>query len=40
MAAIERHERDKRYGDAVTARMAQADGKAWRTYMARLKRGS
>lgn len=37
MAAIERRERDRRLGDAVAARMAQADGKAWKAYAKGLK---
>jgi hypothetical protein len=40
LAAIERHERQKRIGDALGARMAQADGKAWKSYIRGLKRGS
>jgi len=37
--AIERHERRRRVGDALVARMAQADGKAWRAYIKGLERG-
>jgi hypothetical protein len=39
LTAIERHERERRLGDAVTARMAQADGKAWKAYVKGLRRG-
>lgn len=39
MAAIERQERQKRIGDALAMRMAQADGKDWKVYMKGLKRG-
>lgn len=39
MAAIERQERDQRLGDAIAARMAQADGKAWKAYVKGLRRG-
>lgn len=39
LAAAERRERDRRIGDAIAARMAQADGKAWKGYIKGLKRG-
>lgn len=39
LGAIERRERQRRYGDAIAARMAQADGKAWKTYIKGLERG-
>lgn len=39
LAAIERQERDRRLADAIAARMAQADGKAWKGYIRGLKRG-
>jgi len=39
MAAIERQQREQRLGDAIAARMAQADGKAWKTYVRGLTRG-
>lgn len=37
MDAIERRERDRRLGDAVAMRMAQADGKAWKGYVRGLR---
>jgi hypothetical protein len=37
LAAIERHERQRRLGDAIAARMAQADGKDWARYIRGLK---
>lgn len=39
MAAIERQERQRRLSEAITARMAQADGKAWKAYTRGLTRG-
>ncbi len=39
MKAIERRERERRIGDSIALRMAQADGKAWKGYMKGLKRG-
>lgn len=39
MQAIERQQRDRRLGDAIAARMAQADGKAWKAYVKGLKGG-
>ena len=39
MAAIERRERDRRLGDAIALRMAQAEGKVWKQYVKGLKRG-
>lgn len=33
MGAIERRTREQRYGDAIAARMAQAEGKAWKKYV-------
>lgn len=33
LAAIERRERQVRVADAISARMAQADGKGWKAYM-------
>lgn len=33
MGAIERQEKERRYGDAIAARMAQADGKGWKKYV-------
>jgi len=39
MAAIERQQREQRLGDAIAARMAQADGKAWKGYVKGLRRG-
>lgn len=39
MQAIERQQRDRRLGDAIAARMAQADGKAWKGYVKGLRSG-
>lgn len=39
MAAAERREAERRLGDAIAARMAQADGKAWKAYVKGLRRG-
>jgi len=39
MAAIERQSREERLGDAIAARMAQADGKHWKSYVKGLRRG-
>ena len=39
VAAIERQERERRLGDAIAGRMAQADGKAWKAYVKGLRRG-
>lgn len=40
LAAIERRQREERLGDAYAARMAQADGKAWKSYVKTLERGN
>ena len=40
MAAIERRGRQQRLGDALAARMAQAEGKVWKNYVKGLRRGS
>lgn len=41
MDAAERAAKQRRAGDALSLRMAQADGKAWRKYMQELlKHGS
>jgi hypothetical protein len=40
MAAIERQEREARLGDALGARMAQADKKGWKDYIKRLTGGA
>jgi len=37
MGAIERRESAARLGDAIAARMAQADGKVWKRYAEGLK---
>jgi hypothetical protein len=37
LAAIERQESARRLGDAIAARMAQADGKAWKAYIKELR---
>ncbi len=37
IGAIERMNAQRRIGEAITARMAQADGKAWRGYIRRLE---
>jgi len=39
LAAVERRERERRLGDAIAARMAQAEGKVWTRYMKGLKDG-
>lgn len=39
MAAIERMNADRRIGDAIALRMAQAEGKAWKKYMKGLESG-
>lgn len=39
IGSIERQERERRLGDAIAARMAQADGKAWKAYVKGLRRG-
>lgn len=39
LAAVERHRRSVRIGDALMHRMSQADGKGWKAYMAAVKRG-
>lgn len=40
LGAIERMTAEKRIGDAVTARMAQAEGKAWKGYLKQLENGA
>jgi uncharacterized protein (UPF0335 family) len=40
MRAIERLNSERKIGEAVSARMAQADGKAFKDYIKRLERGS
>jgi len=40
LGAIERHNADRRIGEAVAARMAQADGKAFKGYIKTLERGA
>jgi hypothetical protein len=37
MGAAERRDRERRKGDALALRMAQADGKAWKQYMRKLE---
>lgn len=37
LSAIERHEKQRRLGDAVAIRMAQADNKGWQKYIKGLK---
>jgi hypothetical protein len=37
MRASERKMREQRLGDAFAARMAQADGKAWKAYTRKLE---
>lgn len=39
LRSIERLNSDRRIGDAMTARMAQADGKAFKNYIRALERG-
>lgn len=39
LRAIERMHAERRIGDALAARMAQADGKAWKRYMKGLEGG-
>lgn len=39
LAAIERMSAQRRIGDAIALRMAQADGKAWKKYMKGLDSG-
>lgn len=39
LRAIERLNSERRLGDALAVRMAQADGKAWKKYMKGLERG-
>jgi hypothetical protein len=40
LAAVERLTSDRRIGDTVAARMAQAEGKAFKGYIKTLQRGS
>lgn len=39
ISSIERQERERRLGDAIAARMAQADGTDWKVYVKGLRRG-
>jgi len=39
MGAVERRESERRLGDAIAARMAQAEGKDWSKYVKGLSRG-
>jgi hypothetical protein len=39
LGAIERMNSERRIGEAIAMRMAQADGAAWGRYMKGLKRG-
>jgi hypothetical protein len=39
LRAIERMNSERRQGDALALRMAQADGKAWKRYMKGLENG-
>jgi hypothetical protein len=39
LLAVERRERNKKLGDAIAARMAQAEGKTWKDYVKGLRRG-
>ncbi|MGD9599934.1 MAG: hypothetical protein AB7P94_16850 [Steroidobacteraceae bacterium] len=39
LRAIERMNSERRYGEALAMRMAQADGKVWGRYMRGLKNG-
>lgn len=39
LRAIERAEAQRRIGDALAARMAQADGKTWKKYVKGLEHG-
>ena len=39
MGAIERRHRDIMIGEAISVRMAQAEGKAWKRYINDLTRG-
>lgn len=39
LRAIERMNSERRYGEALAMRMAQADGKVWKQYMRGLKNG-
>ncbi len=40
LGAIERMTAEQRIGDAVSARMSQAEGKAWKGYLKQLERGA
>jgi hypothetical protein len=40
LKAIERINSDRRVGEAIAARMAQAEGKAFKSYIKSLQRGS
>ena len=39
IGAIERQAKERRLGDAIAARMAQADGPKWKTYVKELRSG-
>jgi len=39
LRAVERMNSERRIGEALALRMAQADGKAWKQYMRGLKNG-
>jgi hypothetical protein len=37
LRAIERRERQRRLGEAISLRMSQAEGKAWKKYVRQLE---